>query len=143
MHFFSDSFIFATFSALMMGVGYANVGINVQHDANHGSYTNKSWLTRFIGLSVDFIVGGSSFVWIYQHCVGHHVHTNVIGYDPDIRAAPGTEDVRRIHEGQAWHKKYINQHKIIGFLYFVLVWKWYFQDFVVFWQKKSRQNNFW
>jgi len=134
--FGTDSIVLYTISAILLGVGHGNIGINIQHDGNHGSYTNKSWLTRTMGTTMDFIMGGSSFVWIYQHCVGHHVHTNVVGYDPDIRTAPGTEDIRRIHEGQLWHQKYSNQHKIIGYLYFVLAWKWYFQDFVVFWEKK-------
>ena len=33
----------------VMGVGMAGIGMNVMHDANHGSYSTKSWVNKFMG----------------------------------------------------------------------------------------------
>ena len=31
---------------ILMGVGMAGVGMNVMHDANHGSYSTKKWVNK-------------------------------------------------------------------------------------------------
>ncbi|HBL79536.1 MAG TPA: acyl-CoA desaturase, partial [Aequorivita sp.] len=31
---------------IVMGVGMAGVGMNVMHDANHGSYSSKKWINK-------------------------------------------------------------------------------------------------
>jgi fatty acid desaturase (delta-4 desaturase) len=49
--------------------------MNIQHDANHGSLSRNHWVNRFFGLSQNYI-GGSTVLWIHQHVVQHHVHTN-------------------------------------------------------------------
>jgi linoleoyl-CoA desaturase len=60
------------------------VGMNVMHDGNHGSYSNKtgsinSWVVRFIFLQ------GNVHNW--QQCITlHHTHTNIPGHDEDLDA---------------------------------------------------------
>src|SRR5690606_20632546 len=34
---------------VIMGIGMAGVGMNVMHDGNHGSYSNKKWINKFMG----------------------------------------------------------------------------------------------
>jgi linoleoyl-CoA desaturase len=59
------------------------VGLNVLHDANHGSLTSSKRLNDAISKVVDFI-GGNSVMWRIQHNVLHHTFTNVDGLDEDI-----------------------------------------------------------
>jgi linoleoyl-CoA desaturase len=66
-----------------MGLGLAGVGLNVLHDANHGSLTASKKMNDAISMVVDFI-GGNSVMWRIQHNVLHHTFTNVDGLDEDI-----------------------------------------------------------
>ena len=78
----------------------AEVGVSIQHDANHGAFSRRSWVGALFGATLD-AVGASSFMWRQQHMGGHHVHTNVDGLDPDIRVSDA--DVRRVTPYQPWH----------------------------------------
>ena len=52
------------------------------HDGGHFSLSHRPWLNRLMAH-----IGGahmSLFSWQYQHTVGHHVHTNIAGCDPDL-----------------------------------------------------------
>ena len=66
-----------------MGWIYALIGLNIQHDANHGSVSRSPFVNRMLGLSQNWI-GGSAVSWIHQHVVQHHVHTNDVHVDPDM-----------------------------------------------------------
>lgn len=61
----------------------ALIGLNIQHDANHGALSKHWWVNRFWGLSQNWI-GGSTVSWVHQHVVQHHIHTNDVKLDPDI-----------------------------------------------------------
>lgn len=85
--------------AVLLGVCMAEVGVSIQHDANHGAYSKNSWLEYTLGTTLD-VIGASSFMWKQQHVVGHHTYTNVEGLDPDIRVKD--PDVRRVSQHQPW-----------------------------------------
>jgi linoleoyl-CoA desaturase len=68
---------------IVMGLGLAGIGLSVMHDANHGGYSNKSWVNKLLGLSLN-IVGGNAFNWKVQHNVLHHTYTNIHEVDEDI-----------------------------------------------------------
>lgn len=87
-------------SAALLGFAMAEVGVSIQHDANHGAFSRRSWVGALFGATLD-AVGASSFMWRQQHMGGHHVHTNVHGLDPDIRVSEA--DVRRVTPHQPWH----------------------------------------
>lgn len=74
----------STLFAVLLGVFMAEVGVSIQHDANHGAYSPRNFWCHTMGLSLD-LVGASSFMWKQQHVVGHHAYTNLHDYDPDIR----------------------------------------------------------
>jgi len=67
----------------LLGWCYALIGLNVQHDANHGSISKYSWINRILGYTQNYI-GGSHIDWIHQHVVQHHIHCNDLHQDPDI-----------------------------------------------------------
>jgi len=70
-------------SAVVMGIGVAGIGLSVMHDANHGSYSERPWVNRVLGYSLN-VIGASSFNWKIQHNVLHHTFTNVHDHDEDI-----------------------------------------------------------
>tara|TARA_B110000503_G_scaffold143412_1_gene244713 strand:+ start:2167 stop:3261 length:1095 start_codon:yes stop_codon:yes gene_type:complete len=92
-----------------MGLGLAGIGLNVMHDANHGSYSKSKKVNNIVGRVLD-LVGGSAALWRIQHNVLHHSFTNISGLDEDIDT-PGilrfTPDrpLKKIHKLQfiyAW-----------------------------------------
>jgi fatty acid desaturase (delta-4 desaturase) len=52
--------------AIMYGVSMALIGLNVQHDANHGAASKKVWINDLLGLGADAI-GGSKWLWMEKH----------------------------------------------------------------------------
>lgn len=70
-------------AALSTALAIAAVGFNIQHDANHGAFSDRSWVNRAMGYALDAI-GGSSYIWFYKHNVYHHTYTNLAGVDDDI-----------------------------------------------------------
>jgi len=80
--------------SFVLGLLYAYVGLNIQHDANHGAMSKKGWVNTVFGLMQDYI-GGSAVMWIQQHVVLHHIHTNDVHMDPDADGFPAV----RFHDG--------------------------------------------
>lgn len=67
----------------LLGLFMALIGLNIQHDANHGAVSRNSWVNRLLGMTQNWI-GGSAVDWIHQHVVQHHVNCNDVNHDPDI-----------------------------------------------------------
>ena len=72
--------------SIMQGLMMAWIGLNVQHDANHGAVSKNPRVNRLLGLTQDMI-GGSAMGWMISHNVVHHVHCNCIGRDHDLDIA--------------------------------------------------------
>jgi delta11-fatty-acid desaturase len=52
------------------------------HDGSHFSLSHRPWVNRLCAN-----IGGahmSLYSWYHQHVIGHHVHTNIPGRDPDL-----------------------------------------------------------
>ena len=111
--------------AVLHGTCKAEVGVSIQHDANHGAYGNsRAWL-HAMQLTLD-VVGASSFMWKQQHVAGHHAYTNVEGIDPDIRCSE--KDIRRVNEHQPHEPYHVFQHVYLAFMYGLLSLKSCFVD---------------
>lgn len=67
--------------ALIFGVAQAFIGLNVQHDANHGGASRTPWINDILGFGAD-LIGGSKWTWLEQHWT-HHAFTNHNEMDPD------------------------------------------------------------
>jgi acyl-lipid (7-3)-desaturase (Delta-4 desaturase) len=65
----------------LYGLAQAWIGLNVQHDANHGAASRNHRINDVLGLGADFI-GGSKWLWQEQHWT-HHAYTNHREKDPD------------------------------------------------------------
>jgi len=66
-----------------LGLVMALIGMNIQHDANHGALSRNPIVNRIFGYTQN-LIGGSAVDWIHQHVVQHHVNTNDVHSDPDI-----------------------------------------------------------
>eukprot|EP00560_Eucampia_antarctica_P009537 CAMPEP_0197824258 /NCGR_PEP_ID=MMETSP1437-20131217/1526_1 /TAXON_ID=49252 ORGANISM="Eucampia antarctica, Strain CCMP1452" /NCGR_SAMPLE_ID=MMETSP1437 /ASSEMBLY_ACC=CAM_ASM_001096 /LENGTH=474 /DNA_ID=CAMNT_0043423807 /DNA_START=130 /DNA_END=1554 /DNA_ORIENTATION=- len=71
--------------ALFFGVSQALIGLNVQHDANHGAASRKPWVNDILGFGAD-LIGGNKWTWMEQHWT-HHAYTNHQDMDPDSFSA--------------------------------------------------------
>mmetsp|Transcript_16475 Transcript_16475/g.33970 ORF Transcript_16475/g.33970 Transcript_16475/m.33970 type:complete len:461 (-) Transcript_16475:98-1480(-) len=71
--------------AILLGLSQALIGLNVQHDANHGAASKNPLINDYLGFGADFI-GGSKYSWIEQHWT-HHAYTNHIEKDGDAVSA--------------------------------------------------------
>ncbi|MCO5586961.1 hypothetical protein L7F22_040906 [Adiantum nelumboides] len=121
MTFFgSQKFGPSVFFAIVAGLMAAEIGMSIQHDANHGSYTKWRRLGYLMSITID-LVGVSSFMWRQQHVVGHHSFTNVNGYDPDIRVLK--PNVWRLTREQPRRTHHNFQHIYLPLLYGILALK--------------------
>lgn len=106
-------------STIIMGIGMAGIGMNVMHDANHGSYSSKKWVNKLMGSSI-YILAGNVYNWQVQHNVLHHTYTNIHGHDEDLEAGR----VLRFSKHAQWHKMHRFQHYYSVFLYGLLTFNW-------------------
>jgi linoleoyl-CoA desaturase len=109
--------------SIVFGLTVVAIGFNIMHDANHEAYSDRPWVNRVMGVTLD-VVGGSSYFWRYKHNVFHHTFVNVAGYDTDIDLA-GLGRLSPHHRRARIHRW---QHLYAWFLYGVMVFKWHVYD---------------
>jgi fatty acid desaturase/predicted heme/steroid binding protein len=113
------------FLTILMAIAYGSAealfSMHVLHDTSHCSISHTPPVWRYIGVTFDFLIGGSYFAWLHQHTIGHHLYTNVRGADPDL--GEGDVDFRRISPAQQWRPLYKYQHIYAPLLYGLLTFK--------------------
>lgn len=62
---------------VFMGIMAHFVGSCIQHDGNHGAFSESSFINTWAGWTMDMI-GASGFIWQIQHMLGHHPYTNLL-----------------------------------------------------------------
>ena len=102
--------------AIIYGVSQALIGMNVQHDANHGASSKKPWVNDLFGLGADFI-GGSKWLWMEQHWT-HHTYTNHATKDPD---SFGAEPMLLFNDYPADHPARKWFHSFQAFFYVIVL----------------------
>ncbi|OCK79026.1 hypothetical protein K432DRAFT_300734 [Lepidopterella palustris CBS 459.81] len=120
-------------AAVVNGWSAAMMGFYILHDFCHSSFTRRPWVWQAGRRVYESITGLISLAWFYQHVVGHHTFTNVIGVDPDIMVFdPGPFGV---HHELPWRGYYILQqyYWFIAYSQFIssrklLEWKQVFYD---------------
>lgn len=121
--FWAASWFSAVPLIVMLALGVAGIGFDIQHDGGHGSYSRSSAVNHLAARCLD-LVGASSYVWRWKHNRFHHQYTNVDGVDSDIDVAPflrlaPTQRLRAAHRFQHWYA---------WFLYCLLLVKWHLYD---------------
>lgn len=102
-----------------MGLGMAGIGMNVMHDALHGSWSKKQWLNRVMGDSI-YLLCGNPFTWKVQHNYLHHTYTNIKGLDEDVEV----RGLMRLHKEDEWKPFHKHQHLYGPILYSLLTLNW-------------------
>ncbi len=116
-----------------LGVLHGFIGINISHDALHGSFSADPETNRLLGYTYDF-VGLSSCIWKQTHNIGHHTYTNIAGHDPDI----DKPDLLRLSPHDPWHWFHRFQKYYIWFLYALVGINWVlYSDYVLFFKYRS------
>ena len=105
--------------SIVIGIGMAGIGMNAMHDGNHGSYSSKNWINKFMGGTI-YILAGNVYNWQVQHNVLHHTYTNIIGHDEDLDAGR----VIRFTKDAKWYNFHKFQHYYSIFLYGLLTFNW-------------------
>src|SRR5690606_13125266 len=103
----------------IMGVGMAGIGMNVMHAGNHGAYSSKSWVNKFMGSSI-YILAGNFYNWQVHHNVFHHADTNIHGHDEDLDAGK----IIRITIEATWRRFHKFQHHPSVRLHGLLTCNW-------------------
>ncbi|KEG08428.1 delta-6 fatty acid desaturase [Trypanosoma grayi] len=68
---------------IIQSMAMAMMGLNVQHDANHGALSRNPMVNGLFGLTQD-LIGGSRISWIIHHNFIHHIYTNEPKRDLDL-----------------------------------------------------------
>ncbi len=103
----------------LMGLAMAGIGMNVMHDANHGSWSSNPIINKIYGSSI-YLLAGLPLNWKIQHNYLHHQFTNVHGLDEDVEV----NGVLRLHrsEKRIWFHRF--QHVYALGLYALLTINW-------------------
>jgi len=104
---------------VVMGFGLAGIGMNVMHDANHGSYSKNRWINKMLGGTL-YLLGGLPANWRIQHNSIHHTYTNIDGFDDDINPTP----ILRFSPHKPLHKHHKYQFIYGWFLYGLMTMLW-------------------
>jgi linoleoyl-CoA desaturase len=119
--------------AMVLGMVTGILGINISHDAAHGSYSSHPKMNKLLGYSYD-LIGFSSYVWRITHNGGHHTYTNIAGHDPDIDKPV----LLRLTPQSPWLWFHVYQNWYIWLLYSFVSLNWVFiSDYVYFFKEKN------
>ena len=107
--------------ALALGHGFftAMIGLNISHDAIHGSYTKCPKKNKRLGLTFNMI-GVNDYVWNISHNIVHHTYTNIPNHDEDIEQIP----ILRLQPNQDLWKIHRFQYIYAFFLYSLSTFFW-------------------
>ena len=109
--------------SLSLALAMAGTGFAIQHDANHGAYSDRKWVNRLMGFTLD-LLGASSYVWHWKHNILHHTYTNVHGADHDINIQP----FARLAPDQPRLRMHRWQQFYVWGLYGFVLPKWHLMD---------------
>jgi linoleoyl-CoA desaturase len=109
--------------AVVLGLGLAAMGFNIQHDGGHKAYSDRPWVNKIMALTLD-LIGGSSYLWDWKHNSLHHTYPNIDGHDEDINVG--------FFARLSPHQKRLPFHRAQGIylwlLYGLLALKWHLVD---------------
>lgn len=130
--YYSGSIAESAAAGLLLACGIAAVGFNIQHDANHGGFSNSPAVNRALGLTLD-LAGASSYFWADKHNHNHHVYTNISLEDADLQAGI----LVRFSSDHEWRPFHRYQHVYLWALYCAIHYRYLYSDFQRLWFGKA------
>jgi linoleoyl-CoA desaturase len=117
---------------IIIGFFTAFIGLNISHDAIHGSLSRHKGVNKTLSYTFN-IIGANAYLWGIMHNIVHHTYTNIEGHDEDIESVPllrmsPHQKLWKIHRYQYWY----------AFLFYgfgSLTWV-FIKDYVKFFKKK-------
>ncbi|MEO8412733.1 MAG: acyl-CoA desaturase [Ginsengibacter sp.] len=117
---------------IILGFFTAFIGLNISHDAIHGSLSGNKRVNKILSYTFN-IIGANAYLWGIMHNIVHHTYTNIEGHDEDIQSVPllrmcPHQKLMKIHRYQYWY----------AFLFYgfgSLSWV-FIKDYVKFFKKK-------
>lgn len=109
--------------SLALGVAQALIGLNVQHDANHGAASKRAWVNDLLGFGAD-LIGGCKWNWMSQHWT-HHAFTNHKDMDPDSFSP---EPIFTWNDYPKEDKRRRSYHKLQGFYFLPMLTFYWFSE---------------
>ncbi len=103
----------------LLGFFTAMCGLNIGHDAIHGSYSKSPFVNKWLSYSFN-LIGANAYLWNIAHNVVHHSFTNIPDVDEDLEGGV----VLRLSPTQERNGLHKYQHLYAFFLYGLasLVW---------------------
>jgi linoleoyl-CoA desaturase len=121
--------------AIVNGFFTAQIGLNIAHDAIHGSYSGNEKVNKTLAVIFN-IIGANDEAWKVSHNLIHHTYTNIPHHDLDIEQIP----VIRLNPKQDLWKIHRYQHFYTIFLYALTSLSWVFlKDYVWFFGNKEEE----
>lgn len=115
---------------MIMGAFAILIGLNVGHDAAHGSVSKNPRWNQIMVMAFD-LLGANSFMWRNRHVFAHHPYPNILNQDSDIQQVP----IVRIFPNDQLKKIHQYQHLYMPFIYLFYTLHWImrrdFRDFLV------------
>ncbi len=117
---------------IVLGFFTAFIGLNISHDAVHGSLSGNKTVNLILGYTFN-VIGANSYMWNITHNIVHHTYTNIDGHDEDIQLIPllrmsPNQKLRKVHRHQYWYA---------FFFYSLASLMWVFiKDYVKFFKKE-------
>ena len=106
-------------SMIILGPLAILMGINIAHDAAHGSISRKTWVNELFCMIFD-LVGANSYIWRKRHVFSHHSYPNIQDVDADLKPNP----ILRIFPHDPWRPVHKYQYIYAPFLYLVYTLFW-------------------
>jgi linoleoyl-CoA desaturase len=110
--FFAPSGWQALLLSIVLGAATAGIGFNIMHDGGHQACSKHRWINGLMAMTLD-MVGGSSYIWQWQHGRFHHTWVNIDGHDSDIDLGA----LARLSPRQPWRPWHRWQHFYQWLLY--------------------------
>jgi len=108
------------YSSIVAGLCATWIGLAVQHTANHGALAGWPRVGFWLGMTDD-LIGGSSLVWRYHHCVSHHLYTNDVGLDMDVFSSFPFVRLDPRQERKSWHRLQFIYAWILFFFFYISI----------------------
>jgi len=104
--------------SIFAGIAMAGIGMDVMHDANHGSFAVKQKTNKIFGYSM-YLVGGYLPDWIWQHNNIHHTVTNT-NHDDDLKSG----GLFRFSPNQKrrWHHQFQHIYAPVVYSLMTILW---------------------